>query len=210
MARITGFEPDPHRPGAVRVLVDGRPFCTVHEGAADAGLRVGGEWDDRQQAVAGQAADEEAAWRAALRSLEFRSFAVAELRRRLRLKGHPPAAVDYAVGRAQGAGLLDDAAYARQYVASRAARGRGPSRIRRDLQALGVSREVIDPALAEQWPDQDDALVIARELAERRLRQLAALPVETRRRRVLAYLARRGFTGGRVSDIVARALRGKS
>lgn len=210
MARITGLEPDPRRPGAVRVLVDGRPFCTVHEGAAGAGLRIGGDWDGQQQALAGQAADEEAAWRAALRSLEFRSFAVTELRRRLRLKGHPPRAVDYAVARAQGAGLLDDAAYARLYVASKAARGRGPSRIRRDLLALGVGRELIDQALAEQWPDQDDALVIARELAERRLRQLAALPPETRRRRVLAYLARRGFTGSRVGDIVARALRGKS
>ena len=147
MPRITALEPDPRRPGALRLAVDGKVFCTVHEDAPVRGLAVGAEWDEPRQAHAGQAADEEGAWRAALRALERRSFAVAELRRRLQQKGHPPAAVDYAVGRAQAAGLVDDAAFARRFVESRAARGRGPSRLRRDLQVLGVDRRHIEAAL---------------------------------------------------------------
>lgn len=210
MPRITALEPDPRRPGALRLVVDGKVFCTVHEDAPVRGLAVGAEWDQPRQADAGQAADEEGAWRAALRSLERRNFAVAELRRRLQQKGHPPAAVDYAIGRAQAAGLVDDAAFARRFVESRSARGRGPARLRRDLQALGVDRRHIEAALAAQWETLDDALPIARELAARRLRQLAGVPSDVRRRRVLAYLARRGFSGSRVSELVTQLMRAKS
>jgi len=210
MPRITALEPDPRRPGAVRLVVDGQPFCTLHEGAAALGLVPGAEWDPSLQAGATAAADEEAAWRTLLRALERRAFAIQELRRRLRQKGHPPAAVEYAMDRALAAGLLDDAAYARMFVSSRAARGRGPGRLRRDLLALGVAPAHIDAALAEQFPEPEDSLAMARQLAERRLRQLQGIPPEARRRRVLAYLARRGFHGSAVAELVARALRGKS
>ena len=208
MARITGLEPDPRRPGAVRVLVDGRLYCTVHEAALRAGrLTVGGEWSAEQAGVTGQAADEEAAWRALLKALERRSYATAELRRRLVQKGHPPAAADFAVSRAREAGLLNDVEFARNFVQSRSARGRGPVRLRRDLAALGVARELIEAALAAQWAEPEDSLALAAELATKRARQLAGLPREVRRRRLVAYLARRGFSGAGVVDLVGRVLR---
>jgi regulatory protein len=208
MPRITGLEPDPRRPGAVRVLVDGRHFCTVHEAAlGSATLAIGADWTGERAGLAGRAADEEAAWRAVLKALERRSYAVTELRRRLLMRGHPPAASDYALQRAEAAGLLDDLVYARQFVASRAARGRGPSRLRRDLLALGVAKVHIEAALAEQWPEPEEALTLAAQLARRRARQLAGLPREVRRRRLLAYLARRGFAGSPVSELVTRVLR---
>jgi regulatory protein len=208
MARITALEPDPRRPGAMRVLVDGRLFCTVHEAVmAEGGLAVGAEWDAGRAERAGRAADEEAAWRALLKALERRAYAVSELRRRLLQKGHPPDAAEYAIARALAARLLDDAAFARQYVESRSARGRGPVRLRRDLAALGVSRAHIDGALEEHWAEPEAALALARDLAHKRARQLAGLPRETRRRRLLAYLGRRGFSGRPVTELVARLLR---
>lgn len=209
MARITGLMPDPKRPGAVRVLVDGRPFCTVHEEAAAGGaLAVGADWEGEPAGVASRAADEEGAWRAVLRSLERRSFSVVELRRRLKQKGHTPEAIEFALGRALSTRLLDDAAFARNYVASRSGRGRGPARLRRDLTALGVDRGLIDAAIEAHWPEPEDALALALDLARRRARQLAGLPREVQRRRLLAYLERRGFSGYRVAELVTRVLQG--
>ncbi len=209
MARITGLEPDPKRPGAVRVLVDGRLFCTVHEEAVAAGsFAIGAEWAGEQAGAAGRAADEEGAWRALLRALERRSFGVSELRRRLKQKGHTPEAVEFAISRALATRLLDDAAFANRFVESRAARGRGPSRLRRDLSALGLDRGLIEAAIQAHWPEPDDALDLALDLAKRRARQLANLPRDVRRRRLLAYLERRGFSGHRVSDLVTRVLQG--
>jgi regulatory protein len=108
-----------------------------------------------------------------------------------------------AVGRLLDLGLLDDAAFARQFVESRSGRGRGPSRLRRDLLALGVPDRLVDAALAAQWPGGADLALLVRPLAERRARQLGALPRAVLRRRLLAYLARRGYAGAEVGRVVA-------
>lgn len=205
--RITGLEPDPARPGAVRVLVDGRPFCTIHEEAAAGGrLTVGDDWDEARSASAGQAADEEAAWRTLLRALERRSFSIGELRRRLRQKGHPPSAIEYAIQRAVQQRLLDDEAFALHYVQSRAGRGRGPARLRQDLRALAVPEACIEAALRAQWPEPEASFDLAATLAARRARQLGSLPRDVKRRRLLGFLARRGFSGSRVAELIRRIL----
>lgn len=206
MPVITALEPDPRRPGAVRLLVDGKLFCTLHEGAQAAGLAPGAAWDEVNARTASRLADEEGAWRALLVALARRGFSIAEIRRRLRQKGHAPEAVEYAVERGRERGLLDDADFARRYVESRSARGRGPGRLRLDLAALGVDRALADAAIGERWQEPEEALTLAAQLAERRARQLAGLPREVRRRRLVAFLARRGFSGAGVTDLVRRVL----
>lgn len=210
MARITGLTPDPRQPGVVRVLVDGRPFCAVPADAAvTAGLEVGAPWSGELAAATGRFADEAAVWQSLLVALARRAFSVEELRRRLTRKGHHPEVVAKAIARAQAERLLDDATFAEQYVASRAARGRGPARLRRDLQALGVAARHIEAALEKHWPDGETPLDLARELASRRARQLTGVPLEARRRRVLAYLGRRGFTGATAAQIAREACGGR-
>jgi len=208
LSRITGLEPDPRRPGAVRLLVDGKPFCTVHEGAGAVGLAPGAVWDETSSQAASRLAEEEGAWRALLGALGRRSFSVAAIRRRLQQKGHTPEAVSYAVDRGKALGLLDDAAFAATFVDTRAARGRGPGRLRRDLAVLGVDRALVEDALRARWPEPEEAMALAQQLAERRSKQLSGLPREVRRRRLLAFLARRGFSGAGVNDLVHRVLQG--
>ncbi len=71
-------------------------------------------------------------------------------------KAIPRPAVEAALERIPSLGLLDDAAYARNYVQTRAARGRGPARLTRDLLAMGVERSLIDRALDAEWPEGSD------------------------------------------------------
>jgi regulatory protein len=112
--------------------------------------------------------------------------------------------VDAAVERAQALGLLDDAEFARNYVQTRAARGRGPARLSRDLLAMGVERALIDRALAAEWPEGSDSTGVPTALATKRATQLGHLPRPVKRRRVLAYLARRGFAGREITELVTR------
>lgn len=204
---LTALEPDPRRPGTLRVEVDGTRFGAVPaELARAAGLAVGRVVDAELQERLTAAADAEAAFRTLLRALERRSFARADLGRRLIRKGHPRAAVEAAIERAFGLGLLDDAAFALTYVQTRAARGRGPSRLTRDLMAMGVERSVIDRALAAEWPEGSDRSRVPLALAAKRAAQLGDLPRPVKRRRVLAYLARRGFSGRDITDMVARVV----
>jgi len=148
-------------------------------------------------------ADLEAAHRAALRALVRRAHARFDLRRRLLQKQHPAAAVDGALARLSAAGLLDDARFAVEYAAAKAHRGRGPARLIGDLLAQGVDRRTaeaaVSTALAAEGVDPAEAV---RVLAEKRARQLGGLAPAVRKRRLIAFLVRRGFSGGAVREVV--------
>jgi regulatory protein len=170
---------------------------------ADLDLRIGAEIPARVLERLQELADLEAAHRAALRALARRAHARFDLRRRLLQKQHPPAAIDGALERLAAAGLLDDARFAVDYAAAKARRGRGPVRLVRDLQSQGIDRRLAENAvrtsLAAEGVDPADAV---RALAEKRARQLAGLPPAVRKRRLVAFLVRRGFGGAEVRAVV--------
>jgi regulatory protein len=177
------------------VEIDEQPAFTVPATVVAAlGLEAGAILSDDAEEVLGREADAEAAYRTALRGLEHRPYAKRDLARRLVLKGHPPEAADRAVARAEQAGLIDDAAFARHYVETRFGRGRGPARLRRELQGFGVAPSIIEQEVtAGVTPDAANARMIA--LIRKRREQLEGVPVSDRKRRILAFLARRGFHG---------------
>lgn len=191
---IEGLVPDPRRSASIRVLVGGRPVWTVPADVVEAlGLVAGRPLPAGAQERLDRAADEEGAFRSALRALERRAHGERELGLKLERKGHTPEAVEAALQRLVALGLIDDVVFVRQYVQARAAKGRGPVRLRHDLAMLGIARGVIDQALSELAVSGDDSLARARALVERRLKSLAGLPREARRRRLTAFLARRGY-----------------
>jgi regulatory protein len=206
---VDRLQPDPRRPGSVRVVTGGQPAWTVPADVAHAlhlapGVAITSAILERLD----QAADEEAALRAGLRHLERRGHARRELARKLARKAHSDAAIEAALDRLLALGLLDDAVFARQYAAARAGRGRSPARIRRDLQALGVERAIAAEAVAEVVADESVPDPIERTLAqaERRAAAMASLPRVTRQRRLLAFFARRGWGGAEAMDHVTRLL----
>lgn len=205
--RIGAVLPDPRRAGSVRVVVEGHPLLTIPREVAEAErLRPGQLLEENLYTRLCRAADEEAAFRTALRVLERRPFAARDLSRRLVLKGHPPEAAAAAVVRAERHGLVDDAKFSAHYVETRARRGRGPLRLRRDLAMLGVARGIVDRALVEAFGADGADAPQAEVLAQKRLAQLKGLPRPVQRRRLLAFLARRGFGGAGVSGMVGKLL----
>jgi regulatory protein len=206
-ARITALVPEPRGPGSVRIEVDGERFASVSPDVVrDHGLHVGRELDEALRARLHVEADVEAAYRTALRSIERRSFARADLGRRLLRKGHAHGAVEAALDRAAEHGLLDDAAFAANYVETRSARGRGPLRLARDLMAMGVDRGIVDRAVATHLRESEGNGNVPLTLASKRAAQLRDLPRHVKRRRVLAYLARRGYSGRDITELVGRVL----
>jgi regulatory protein len=205
--RITAVDVDPRRPDSVKLEIEGARFGAVpRDLVSDEGLVVGRVVDPELQDRLARAADAEAAYRTVLRALEVRSYARGDLARRMLRKGHQRQAVETALERASRFGLLDDATFARSYVQTRSARGRGPARLVRDLLSMGVERGLIDRAIAAEWSEETDKTAMPLALAKKRAAQLGGLPRQTRRRRVVAYLARRGFTGRDISEMVDKVV----
>lgn len=210
--KIERLVPDPRRPGSTRVVVDGHPAWTIPADMVRAlDLQVGGMIGSAVLERLEAAADEEAAFRSGVRHLERRGHAGGELARKLERKGHPAAAVAAAIARLTELRLLDDAAFARAFVAARAGRGRSPSRMRHDLQSRGVAPEVAAAALGELARDTAAPDPLDRTLtqARRRAESMAALPLLTRRRRLLAFFARRGWSGSEARTHVEAILGGE-
>jgi regulatory protein len=201
---VTGLAPDPRHPGYCLVEVDRGRFASLPaETVAPLRLEIGQGLSDSVLQRLQAAADQEAAGRAALRALSRRSYARFDLQRRLVRKQHPPVAVERALDRLATQGLLDDRQYAEHFAATRAARGRGPTRLVSDLVRQGVDRrlaqEAVQATLSAEGIDPGTAV---RGVAARRAAQLGDLPVAVKRRRLLAYLARRGYEGHMVRTVV--------
>src|SRR3989475_1917546 len=204
MAPLHGVAPDPRQSGYRLVEVDRGRFASLPVAALEPlSLQLGAELAPAVLDRLRELADVEAAGRAALRALARRAHARLDLQRRLVKKQHPPAAVEAALERLTIRGLLDDHRFAGQYAALRATRGKGPARLLRDLQAQGVERRTAEDAVRGALEEEGiDPALEARAVAAKRARQLAGLPVPVRKRRLLAFLVRRGYAGMQLKELV--------
>ncbi len=102
-------------------------------------------------------------------------------------------------------GLIDDAALA-QSLAGAQHRERGLARraVAMKLRQRGLDDDTVGDAL--RGIDADSERTRARQLAERRQRSLAALPVEVQQRRLVGLLARLGYPPGMAFETVRAVL----
>jgi regulatory protein len=127
---------------------------------------------------------------AALRLLAVRERSAGELRARLRQKGFDPNVIVSVLDRLQESKLQDDARFGAQFVEAATRRGMAGRRIQMELRARGLSKEEAARAATE---DPEEELARARDLAERKAARMRDLPLETRVRRLVSLLARKGF-----------------
>jgi len=193
------------RRGQVALHVDGAYVCTVSESfVARWRLFKGRELNEESLAQITRQAGEARALADAYRLLGHRARSRAELRRRLLAKDHCEQAVAGALDALQSDGLLDDAAFARSYVADkRRLAGWGADRIRRGLDSLGVSGADAEAALGGP-AEEGDAGELDRALAALGKLGPPRPPLQAARRRAYQALLRRGFAPGLAYAAVRR------
>ncbi|MGW6650698.1 recombinase RecX [Streptomyces sp. CB02130] len=123
----------------------------------------------------------------------------------LRKREIPDEAAEEVLARFEDVGLIDDAAFAGAWVESRH-HGRGLARraLVRELRTKGVDSAVIDEAVGQLDPDQEEET--ARELVARKLRSTRCLDRDKRLRRLAGMLARKGYGEGMALRVVRQAL----
>lgn len=205
-ATITRIEVLPREPGLVRLRSGRRTVGTVRaEDLQRLGIAVGGGLGGAMQREVERITAELAAQQRAVRLLARRPLSSGELERRLIAAGHGRAAIAGALDRLRAARILDDAGSATDAVRARSKR-RPASRdaVREDLARRGFDDATAGKALAELGGESD--LDRARRAGRTRLGKLGS--GETgRRRRLGAFLARRGFDE-ETCDTVVRELLG--
>jgi regulatory protein len=210
---ITAIHPTPRHPGRFEILVDGRSFATLSLDAIERlQLAVGGTVAGREERIAREAAQLKVYDRA-LNMLALRARSSAELARSLVQKGEPKELVDAAVSRLHEQGLLDDAAFAQSFTRAKVLGAQlSKRRVQQELARKGVAREVTDAAIATVFEEEQvDQREVVEQAARKKLRSLKKAEPAVRRRRLYAFLARRGYDGEdirRAMEAVGEELRG--
>lgn len=210
---MTDLRESPRRPGRYLVtLADGQRLLLGVNVLADAGVtRVG---LDLEPAVVERLLHEARITALADRALDMLARGRRtrrELERRLRLRDREvaPEAVREALDRLEATGLVSDADVAEAEALSRLRRGEAPGRVRAILGRKGVATSIVGEALRGAMASNAfDERAACEAVAEKRLRSLAGLDPPVVRRRLQAFLLRRGFTASVVRTVSNRLLRG--
>ena len=143
-----------------------------------------------------------------MHALTRRGLSIQEMTDHLRARELDDAAVEYEVTRLTQVGLLNDNELAENLVRTlRERKGLGRTAITAELRRRKLDPAAIEQALEVDREDHgDDELTRARELAVKRAPQLRSLDPETARRRLGAFLMRKGYSGSIVASAVASAL----
>ena len=145
------------------------------------------------------------AYNYALNLLSARPYATSALHRKLIQKEYSAADADDAIRRLVDNGLLNDAKYAEQYARSKiVSTGASRRRLQQDLYRKGIEGDVATNAIASviEQDEIDPAAVIER-VAKKKLVQLGDLEPLVLRRRLFAFLARRGYDVDEIKRVVS-------
>ena len=140
----------------------------------------------------------------ALRQLTVRARTRAELARALARKNVHEEVADSVLDRLTEVGLIDDAVFARDWLAAGGRRQKSRRVLLGELAEKGVDRELIDEAAGELEAERD--YEVARGFAARKATALAGLEQAVRYRRLAGALARRGFPASVVAQVTREAL----
>nr|WP_252446404.1 regulatory protein RecX [Pseudonocardia humida] len=143
-----------------------------------------------------------------LRLLTDRARTRHELAQALRREGVPDDAAEQVLGRFDEVGLIDDTAFAGQWVRSRHRyRGLGRRAIAAELRRKGVDDEIAGEALAEVDGEAEEQR--ARQLVDKKLRTMTLAGPDDRTaaiRRLVGMLARKGYGAGVAYGVVRAAM----
>lgn len=148
---------------------------------------------------------EEIARKILLDQLTGRARSRADLEKALARRRVPEEIASRLLDRFEEVGLIDDEAFARDWIAQRQS-GRGLARraLAQELRRKGIDDGVAREALAEVG--NEDEVEAARMLVRRKLRSVRSLDEQVAVRRLVGMLARKGHSSGVAYQVVREEL----
>ncbi len=197
--QITALRVQKRNRNRVSVYLDGR-FALGLPAIVAATLKVGQHLSDSEVANLEDEGTVEQAYNSALNYLSYRPRSRAEIVRYLERRTLGENQIEAVADRLERAGLLDDEAFAQFWVENRERfRPRGSRALRYELRGKGISEAIIGEAVATV-----DFAESAYRAAAKKARQWCHLEPLDFTKKVVAYLARRGFAYDVAREVAER------
>ena len=133
--------------------------------------------------------------------LKYRMRSENELRLRMRRKKFDERLISETIEFLKEKEFIDDSSFAKAWVSSRKNQGFGLRRITQELRLKGVPEEIIKSRISESKDDYPEKQIVS-ELASRKLSKSKGIDPKAAKRRVYAYLLRRGFSPDVVIEVL--------
>jgi len=137
--------------------------------------------------------------------LKFRLRSENELAQRLKLKKFPEESIKAIISFLKEKKFIDDNVFAKAWINSRLRKPLGLRRIKQELRQKGVDKEIIEEQ-SSGVKDYSEAETVL-DLAKRRLNILKGTDQVIAKRRIYAFLLRRGFSPEIVIDTLNQLCR---
>lgn len=204
MGEITAIRSSHRSEGGYVISVDGKVAFTLSNIMFDKlSLSVGQTIDDILESRIEQAKQFDAARRTALQRLNRRALSRRELEQKLRQKSYETEVIHMVLDDLTEKQLLDDRQYAQMFVDSQLRqKPAGKRLLLAKLRAKGVEAGIADAA-ADEALQEVDQVEAATELVRKKLSTLSRYDLATKQRRLWSMLARRGFDGDVIKQVMA-------
>jgi len=199
--KITGLKQQVTNSSRYSVYVDGKFLCGLSADAIlGSGLVAGEELDERRLKQLKSLSVIDKAYTATLRYVTIRQRSEWEVALYLQRKGVGSTVAKDIIERLRALGLLDDASFARAWVANRRLlKATNKQRLGQELRQKHVSNTIIDMVLAE---DDTDESVVLRDLITKK-RQIPRYRDD--KLKLMQYLARQGYGYEQVKAAILQA-----
>jgi len=135
--------------------------------------------------------------------LKFRLRSEREIRQRLEKKKFNPEIIEEALVFLKEKKFIDDNYFVKAWIESRIKKPLGIRRLKTELRIKGIDKAIIDTKINETKKSYFEEDVV-REIAADRLNKLKDIDPQKAKRRVYAYLLRRGFSPEVVIDVISQ------
>jgi len=163
-------------------------------------LSVGQELSDEKIYELQDTESREKAYQRAVNFLSYRPRSELEIRRNLIKHDTPEDCIEETLERLRRLDLVSDQQFAETWVENRSTfRPRGRRALYSELRAKGIHNETIDSVLEDL--DEDD---LAYQAAQKKIRQFRNLEWPEFKKKMLGFLARRGFNYGVSAPTIAK------
>jgi regulatory protein len=133
--------------------------------------------------------------------LKFRPRSEKELYQRLEKKKFDEKIIKETLEFLKDKNFIDDSNFAKTWIESRLKKPLGVHRIRQELNLKGIDRQIIDTQLEEALKGYCEEEIV-RQIAKNKFRKLKTIEPLKAKRRIYAYLLRRGFSMQAVADAI--------
>jgi regulatory protein len=131
-------------------------------------------------------------------------YSASNLALKLRMSKHQPTpeVVAEVIAKCHAIGLLDDEAYGRALIRDiQLRKAAGPRLLQIKLMQKGLDHKLIEKLIRESAGQRDD-FDAAMQMAKKKFKSLARLPLQKARQRLYGQLTRRGFEYDTVSSVM--------